>query len=324
MTTQSFRHPRIKAHGVKVGSAAVAVLALLTINACSAAETGGASGTVNLHTPSWVGAEVNTAVAAYLLEHELGYKVSTRQMDETPAWDAMSQGKIDAILEDWGHPQEEKRYVEGNKSVVPAGELGVTGHIGWFVPKYVADEHPDITDAKNLNKYADLLKTPESGSQGQFIKGDPSYVSHDNALITNLGLNYKPIEAGAEATHLAQLEQLYKNKKPFLTYWWTPQWMNATMDLVEVKLPPYEEGCDADKKAVACAYPDVPLKKWMNAEFAKEDSEAARFLKNFRWTTEQQNLVAKYVAADKLTPEQAAEKWVKENETTWKAWMPKK
>ncbi|MFG2417416.1 ABC transporter substrate-binding protein [Streptomyces goshikiensis] len=310
--------------GTRTGLAAAGVLALLTVGACGAADTSGDSKTVSLHTPSWVGAEVNTAVAAYLLEHELGYKVKTQQMDETPAWDAMSQRKIDAILEDWGHPQEEKRYVEGNKSVVPAGGLGVTGHIGWFVPKYVADEHPDVTDHKNLNKYADLFKTPESGDQGQFIKGDPSYVSHDNALIKNLGLNYKPIEAGAEATHLAQLEQLYKNKKPFLTYWWTPQWMNATMDLVEVKLPPYTEGCDADKNAVACAYPDVPLKKWMNADFAKEDSEAARFLKNFNWTTEQQNLVAKYVAADKMTPQKAAEKWVKENESTWKAWLPKK
>ncbi|MFE0644939.1 ABC transporter substrate-binding protein [Streptomyces sp. NPDC058877] len=305
--------------------AAAGVIGLLAVSACGAADTGsGDSKTISLHTPSWVGAEVNTAVASYLLEHELGYEVKTQQMDETPAWDAMSQGKIDAILEDWGHPQEEKRYVEGNKTIVSAGGLGVTGHIGWFVPKYLADQHPDITDYKNLNKYVDVLKTPESGAQGQFIKGDPSYVSHDNALIKNLDLNYKPIEAGAEATHLAQLEQLYKNKKPFLTYWWTPQWMNATMDLVEVKLPPYKDGCDADKNAVACAYPEVPLKKWMNADFAKEDSDAAKFLKNFNWTTEQQNLVAKYVAADKMTPEKAAEKWVKENESTWKAWLPKK
>lgn len=317
--------PRARSRRTRTTLAATGALALLTISACGAAETGGGdSRTVSLHTPSWVGAEVNTAVAAYLLEHELGYEVKTQQMDETPAWDAMSQGKIDAILEDWGHPQEEKRYVQGNKTVVPAGELGVTGHIGWFVPKYLADEKPDITDYKNLNKYADVFKTPESGAKGQFIKGDPSYVSHDNALIKNLGLNYKPIEAGAEATHLAQLEQLYKNKKPFLTYWWTPQWMNATMDLIEVELPPHEDGCDADKKAVACAYPDVPLKKWMNADFAKEGGDAAEFLKNFKWTTEQQNLVAKYVAADKMTAAKAAEKWVKENESVWKAWLPKK
>ncbi|WP_412078723.1 glycine betaine ABC transporter substrate-binding protein [Streptomyces xanthophaeus] len=61
-----------------------------------------------------------------------------------------------------------------------------------------------------------------------------------------------------------------------------------------------------------------------NADFAKEDSAAARFLKNFKWTTGQQKLVAKYVAADKMSPEKAAEKWVKGNESTWKAWLPKK
>ncbi|MDH2391813.1 ABC transporter substrate-binding protein [Streptomyces sp. HNM0663] len=306
--------------------AATGVLSLVALSACSAAETGGSKGgdkTVRLHTPSWVGAEVNTAVAKELLESELGYKVETKQMDETPAWDAMSQGKIDAILEDWGHPEEVKRYVDGNKTVVAAGDLGVVGHIGWFVPKYVVDENPDITDYKNLNKYADLFKTPESGDKGQFIKGDPSYVSNDNALIKNLKLNYQPIEAGAEATHLAQLEQLYKAKKPFLTYWWTPQWMNATIDLVEVKLPEYKEGCDADENKVACAYPEVPLKKWMNADFAKEDSDAAKFLKNFNWSTEDQNLVAKYVAQDKMSSQDAAKKWIADNEDKWKAWLPK-
>ncbi|WP_156723105.1 ABC transporter substrate-binding protein [Streptomyces apocyni] len=308
----------------RTGIAATGALALLALSACSAADTGSDDKTVSLHTPTWVGAEVNTAVAKYLLENELDYKVETKQMDETPAWDDMSQGKIDAILEDWGHPKEVKRYVEGNKTIVSAGELGVTGHIGWFVPKYVADKNPDITDYKNLNKYADLFKTPESGDKGQFIKGDPSYVSHDNALIKNLDLNYKPIEAGAEATHLAQLEQLYKNKKPFLTYWWTPQWMNATMDLVEVKLPEYKEGCDKDAKKIECAYPDVPLQKWMNADFAKEGGDAAEFLKNFNWSTDDQNLVAKYVAKDKMTPEKAAEKWVKENKSTWEQWIPKK
>ena len=70
-----------------------------------------------------------------------GYLVQT---DEVPAWDALSQGRVDAILEDWGHPDQEQLYVKDKKTIVPGGDLGVTGHIGWYVPKYWADEHPDV------------------------------------------------------------------------------------------------------------------------------------------------------------------------------------
>ena len=168
---------------------------------------------------SWVGAQANVAVAQYLLEHELGYHVDTVQMDEVLAWDALSQGRVDAILEDWGHPEKEKQYVEDKKTIVAGGDLGVTGHIGWYVPKYFADKHPDVTDWKNLNKYAKDFRTAESGDKGQLHGRLPSYVTNDKALMKNLKLDYKIIFAGSEAAQITQIKQFAKEKKPFLTYW---------------------------------------------------------------------------------------------------------
>jgi len=130
------------------------------------------------------------AVAQYILEHKLGYRVDTVQVDEVPAWDALSQGRVDAILEDWGHPDQEKRYVTDKKTIQPGGDLGVTGHIGWFVPTYFVKEHPDVTDWHNLDKYADQFRTAESGGKGQLLDGSPSYVTNDKALVNNLGLDY--------------------------------------------------------------------------------------------------------------------------------------
>ena len=68
-----------------------------------------------------------------------------------------------------------------------AGQTGNVGIIGWYVPGWMVDEYPDITDWNNLNKYADLFKTSESGDLGQFLGTDPSYVQYDEALMTNLG-----------------------------------------------------------------------------------------------------------------------------------------
>ncbi|MEU1042427.1 ABC transporter substrate-binding protein [Streptomyces sp. NPDC005907] len=310
-------------------TAALTVLALAT--GCGAADmtrqaspfaNAQSARTVTLSVQSWVGAQSNEAVAQYLLEHELGYRVDTVQVDEVPAWDALSQGRVDAILEDWGHPEQEKRYVDDKKTITRGGDLGITGHIGWYVPAYFAEQHPDVTNWKNLNKYADRLRTAESGAKGQLLDGSPSYVTNDKALVDNLKLDYQVVFAGSEAAQITQIKQFAKERKPFLTYWYSPQWLFEKVPMTEVRLPAYKEGCDADPEKVACAYPHTPLQKYLNADFARSGGRAARFLKNFRWTTEDQNEVSLMIADDKLSAQGAAEKWVRSHESTWRPWIP--
>ncbi|MFF1379861.1 glycine betaine ABC transporter substrate-binding protein [Streptomyces sp. NPDC058308] len=316
----------------RVMSAVTAAGALLALSGCGAADMSkqaspyaNAEGakTVTLSVQSWVGAQADVAVAEYLLKNELGYRVDKVQIDEVPAWDALSQGRVDAIMEDWGHPDQEQRYVKDKKTIVPGGDVGVTGHIGWYVPTYFAKKHPDVTDWKNLNKYADQFKTSESGSKGQLMDGSPSYVTNDKALVQNLDLDYQVVFAGSEAAQITQIEQFAKQKKPFLTYWYKPQWLFEKVPMTEVKLPEYKEGCDADPAKIKCAYPHTPLHKYFNADFAKNGGDAAKFLKNFRWSEEDQNEVSLMIADKKMSPDDAAKKWIDDHESKWKGWLPK-
>ncbi|WP_327704502.1 glycine betaine ABC transporter substrate-binding protein [Streptomyces decoyicus] len=316
----------------RVLSAVTATGALLALSGCGAADMtkqaspyANAAGakTVTLSVQNWVGAQADVAVAEYLLKKELGYRVDRVQIDEVPAWDALSQGRVDAILEDWGHPDQEQRYIKDKKTITPGGDVGVTGHIGWFVPTYFAKKHPDVTNWKNLNKYAKQFRTAESGSQGQLMDGSPSYVTNDKALVKNLGLDYKVVFAGSEASQITQIKQFAKAKKPFLTYWYKPQWLFKKVPMTEVKLPEYKEGCDADLKKIKCAYPHTPLQKYFNANFAKNGGKAAAFLKNFKWSQADQNEVALDIADKKMSPQDAAKKWVEGHKSTWQAWLPK-
>jgi glycine betaine/proline transport system substrate-binding protein len=306
--------------------------ALLALTGCGAADmtkqaspyaNAGGTKTVTLSVQSWVGAQADVAVAEYLLKQELGYRVDLVQIDEVPAWDALSQGRVDAIMEDWGHPEQEQRYVKDKKTITPGGDLGVTGHIGWYVPTYFAKKHPDVTDWKNLNKYAKQFRTAESGGQGQLMDGSPSYVTNDKALVKNLGLDYKVVFAGSEAAQITQIEQFAKEQKPFLTYWYKPQWLFEKVPMTEVKLPEYKEGCDADLVKIKCAYPHTPLQKYFNADFARHGGKAAAFLKNFKWSEADQNEVSLYIADKKMSPQDAAKKWVEGHKSTWQAWLPK-
>ncbi|MFE0105225.1 glycine betaine ABC transporter substrate-binding protein [Streptomyces sp. NPDC059009] len=315
----------------RVVSALTAGGALLALSGCGAADmtkqaspyANAGAKTVTLSVQSWVGAQADVAVAEYLLDHELGYRVDKVQIDEVPAWDALSQGRVDAIMEDWGHPDQEKLYIDDKKTVARGGDVGVTGHIGWFVPTYFAKKHPDVTDWKNLNKYADQLRTPESGDKGQLMDGSPSFLTNDKALVKNLGLDYQVVFAGSEAAQITQIKQFAKQQKPFLTYWYKPQWLFDKVPMTEVKLPKYKEGCDADPAKIKCEYPHTPLQKYFNADFAKNGGKAAEFLKKFNWSEADQNEVSLNIADKKMSPQDAAEKWVSENESKWRAWIPK-
>ncbi|GGR71441.1 glycine/betaine-binding protein [Streptomyces aureoverticillatus] len=316
----------------RMTAAVAGVGALVVLSGCGAADMSKQSSpyanaagakTVTLSVQSWVGAQADVAVAEYILKEKLGYRVDKVQIDEIPAWDALSQGRVDAIMEDWGHPDQEQRYIKDKKTIVPGGDVGVIGHIGWFVPTYFAKKHPDVTNWKNLNKYAKDFRTPESGGKGQLMDGSPSYVTNDKALVENLGLDYKVVFAGSEAAQITQIEQFAKQQKPFLTYWYKPQWLFKKVPMTEVKLPEYKEGCDADPAKIKCAYPHTPLQKYLNADFAKNGGKAAEFLKNFKWSEADQNEVSLLIADKKMSPEDAAKKWIDSHESKWKAWLPK-
>ncbi|MDI3385641.1 ABC transporter substrate-binding protein [Streptomyces sp. B-S-A8] len=319
------KHSKRIRNAILAGSAVVGMLAVSACSAASTTNAGGSDDKVTLAQPSWAGAQANIAVAKKLLEDELGVEVDVRQMNETAAFTAMDGGQADAVLEDWhGNPKQLKTFVEKKKSVVSAGELGVKGHIGWYVPKYYADKHPDITNWKNLNKYADDFKTSESKGKGQFIGADPEYSQHDTGIIKNLDLDFTHVPSGSESAQQEEIERLYKAKKPFLTYWWTPQVLQNELELVEVELPKYTKGCNVPVEKADCGYPHVDLEKFMNADFAKNGGDAAEFIKNFKWSNEDQDAVVNYMTQDKMKPEAAAEKWIKENKDVWEAWLPKK
>ena len=281
----------------------------------------GTKGTVKLMINQWVGAAANVAVAQCLLQ-QMGYKVETSTLAEEVAWQGFQTGEVDVILENWGHPDLEKKYIATDKLAQDDGPNGVTGIIGWYVPGWMVEKYPDITDWNNLNKYADLFKTSESGDKGQFLGSDPTFVQYDEALIANLHLNYKDVFSGSEAATITAFQQADKNKTPLIGYFYDPQWLQSEIKLVQIKLPAYTSGCDADLKKVACDYPPYILNKIVRTAWFTSGGDAATFIKNFKWANADQNSVADAITNKNMTPEDAAKQWIDANQATWQAWLP--
>jgi glycine betaine/proline transport system substrate-binding protein len=287
----------------------------------------GAGKTVNIAINPWVGYEANAAVVAYLLEEKLGYTVVKKNLAEQVSWEGFPTGDVDVILENWGHDDLKAKYIDTDKTAQSAGELGVTGIIGWYVPAWMKEEHPDIDDWSKLNSYADLFKTSESGDKGQLLDGDPSYVTNDVALVKNLDLNFEVVVGGSEAALITSFQQATTQKTALLAYFYDPQWAWAQPPLVDeplvrIKLPEYTTGCDADAEAVACDYPPYLLDKIVSTTFATNGGAAYELIKNFKWSNLDQSTVSELIANQGMTAEDAGKKWVEEHEAIWQAWMP--
>ena len=287
----------------------------------SSAASGGTCEAVSIAVNPWVGYEANAAVIAEVAQSELGCTVTKKDLKEEVAWQGFATGEVDAVVENWAHEDLKKKYITDQKVAVEAGPTGGTGKIGWWVPPWMAQKYPDITDYKNLNKYATLFETSESGGKGQLLDGDPSFVTNDEALVKNLGLNYKVVYAGSEAALITAFRQAEAKKTPLLGYFYSPQWFQSEVPLVKVDLPAHTPGCDADAEKVACDYPTYILDKIVSKSFADSGSPAYSLIKNFTWTNEDQDLVAKYIAEDKMTPDAAAKKWVADNPGKVEAWL---
>ena len=242
----------------------------------------------------WVGYEASAYVVGTVAEQELGCTVNYKDLKEDVSWQGFGTGEVDVVIEDWGHPDLEKKFFaeEGDGTATDFGPQGNVGIIGWFVPPWLAEEHPDILDYKNLNKYAKEFATSESGGKGQFLGADPSYVQFDEAIVSNLDLDFKVVFSGSRGRHHRGVPQGGGEQ--------------GVADRLLVRAAVLQRrGADAEGRAAAVrgGLPGRPAdgRLRLPGDRAEEDrrhrvvagsdSTAVDLVQNFTWTNEDQNVV---------------------------------
>lgn len=320
---------------VLLGSALVSLALVATacsdVSSSSSAASGGevpdnSATTVNFSVSPWVGSQANVAVAQKLLEDKLGYTIESTDIDEYAQFKSLSNGDLDATLEVWpsGHADDYTKYIQNGNGVVDGGPLGVTGQIGWWIPTYMLDDHPELATWEGLKGNESLFKTSDSGSAGQILDGDPSYVTFDQAIADNLGLNLKVKYAGSEAAELVELDTAYQDQAPILMYFWTPHWAQEKYDLTMIQLPDVTDQCTKDAAdnpdAYACAYPADDLYKAFNDQLETRAPAAFAFLSAMQWSNDDQNSVGLDIN-NGMDPADAAQKWIDANAAKWQSWV---
>jgi len=313
----------------RAATASLVVTLGLLLSACSGSgvdqaateETGTTTadcGTWSIAMHAWVGYTASANVITEVAKKELGCTINQVPLAESDVtYDAMEAGSVDVVVEDWGGGRWQPWVDRG--AIKEVGPNGQEGLIGMYVPKWMADEYPDITESANLNKYADLFKTSESGGKGAWLEGPPGYTTIGEKMIEANKLNFKAINTGSEAALIEAFTDGQNNKKAVLGYWYTPQYFNAQVELARVNFPANDWVNAADASGLT-DYPATPLIKLATTKLMDSGSPFATLLQNFSWSNEDQNAIAADIEGG-TDPAAAAQKWIDANPDKVKAWL---
>ncbi|MDA2963160.1 MAG: glycine/betaine ABC transporter substrate-binding protein [Actinomycetota bacterium] len=306
----------------------VGVAAALILSGCSssvndsAGEAAGDCGSYAIAMHAWNGYTASAQVVAEVAKAN-GCTITQTTLDEGPTtYDAMEAGTIDLIIEDWGGGRWQEWSDRG--AVIDSGENGNVGLIGMYVAPWMAEKYPDIVDSKNLNKYADLFKTADSGGKGAWFEGPAGYTTIGEKMVGANKLNFKVIFSGSEAALIDGFTKAEANKTAFIGYAWQPWTLFAKIPNLESGhvIFPANDWSDAAAASGLTDYPSTPLMKLVSKKLNEANDVFTTIVKNFSWTNDDQNGVAADIEGG-MTPEAAAQKWIDANPDKVKAWLGK-
>ena len=313
--------------GRRSAATSLILVGALVLAGCSSSVNKSASkssdcGTWAVAMHAWNGYTASAQVVAEVARAN-GCTITQTTLEEAGvSYDAIEAGSIDVVIEDWGGGRWQKWADRG--AVVEVGDNGNVGLIGMYVAPWMAAKYPDILDSANLNKYAKLFKTTDSGSKGAWYEGPPGYTTIGEKMITANKLNFKAISTGSEAALVDVLTKAEANKTAVLAYFYTPGTLFIKIPGLEqarVKFPA-NDWTDPAKASGLTDYPETPLKKLASKKLMDSGSVFATIVKNFSWTNADQNSVAADIEGGMKAAE-AAQKWITANPDKVKVWLVK-
>ncbi len=302
--------------------------AALTAVALSGAKAEDSADPIKIIVNNWSSQVVFANVIGQLLESH-GRAVEYVPSDTQLQFTALTNGDMDFQIEVW-----EGSMAEAFDKATAAGALDLGAHDAvtredWWYPAYMNEMCPGLPDWKALDACAEKLATAETGGKGRFVGPPADWGKHYSERIEALKMNFQEVPVGQAATLWAELQAAYDRKEPIVLFNWTPNFIEAKFEGQFVEFPEFEPACWSDPKwgqnpdaIYDCGAPAKGyLKKAGSKQLGEKWPATAEVLKKVNVTNPQFAAAAALVDVEGLSPEDAAKKWIADNEATWKPWF---
>jgi glycine betaine/proline transport system substrate-binding protein len=285
-------------------------------------------GEVSITEMNWSSAAVVTAVSAFIMEQGYGCDVTVVPSDTVPAVASVAEnGEPDIVTELWLNSTGEvyKRLESEGKIERVAEVLRPGGVEGWWIPSYLAEEHPELRTIEGVMANPELV----GGRFNNCPEGWGCRVVSDN-LIRALNLTDSGLEVfnhGSGETLATSMASAYEKREPWFGYYFGPTALLGKYDMVRVELGPIDEEVHARNGNPDVAdpgvsdFPPAPVLTSITTDFRDREPEIAELMSKVTFETEDMNGLLAWMDANNATAEEAAVHFLTSEPETWSAWL---
>ncbi|WP_323785049.1 ABC transporter substrate-binding protein [Thalassovita sp.] len=307
---------------LKNGAAAAAI-------ALSAGAASADCGEITMTEMNWASSQVVSGVAKFVLEQGYGCTVEMIPSSTVPALASVAEtGEPDIVTELWinGAPSYEKLEAEG-KITTLTDVLSDGGVEGWWVPKFVVDEHPEAGTLEGILANPELV----GNRFHQCPEGWGCQRANDSKTkafgVVDAGIEV--FQHGSGETLASAIAAAFENKEPWFGYYWGPTAILGKYPMVKIDLGEYNaevHACDSDPECPdrgvgKSEYPVSPVKTIVTTAFLESHPEEAAFMKNLSFTNAQMNGILAWKEANTASTEEATVNFLTTRPDVWGAWI---
>ena len=277
--------------------ALIVLLSFSLIVGCSSTSTSEDKGTVKIGYVNWAECVAVSNLWQVILEDQ-GYTVELTQLDVAPLFVGLSEGDIDVFMDSWLPITHETYWTEYQDSLEDYGIwYEEPAKIGIVVPQYVTIDSIEEMNAQS-DKFGNQIVGIDPGA-GIMKATDRANESYD--------LGFEVLQS-SESAMMAALDKAYQNNEWIAITGWSPHWMFAEYELKYLDDPMGEYGESEEIHTLA------------NKEFSTQQPEVAAMLKNFSMSDQQIGSLEALINGG-MTPAEAAEQWISENQDVVDGWI---
>jgi glycine betaine/proline transport system substrate-binding protein len=315
---------RVFPNSLKLAAVAVAMSAAIVAGTSDAHAD---CGEVSITEMNWASASVVTNVAKFIMEQGYGCKVAAIPSDTVPAATSLAEnGKPDIATEMWinSAPVYQRLEKEGKVQTI-ANVLSDGGSEHWWIPKYLADKHPELKTIEGVLANPQLVgarfhNCPEGW--GCRIVNDSLKVAFDLE-----GRGIEVFNHGSGETLAGSVAAAYADEKPWFGYYWAPTALLGKFEMVPVDLGPYKADvhkCNRDTECTSpgkSAYPSARVVTGVTTDFAKSEPEVVAMLSKLSFTNQQMGSVLAWKEDNNASAEEAAVYFLTTYNDVWGDWL---
>ncbi|WP_169054296.1 ABC transporter substrate-binding protein [Nitratireductor sp. XY-223] len=317
-----------------VGMAAAATISLGAPATASATDCG-TEDQITIAEMTWLSASSLAYITQRILVEGYGCNAELVPGDTVPtATSMLSKGEPDIAPElwvstaqsIWDQMQEKGNVYKANDIFAGGGEEG------WWIPDYVAKEHPQIKTISDLKDNWEVFADISDPDRGRLYGCPPGWgceiITNNLYKALELEETFELFSPGSGANLKASFARQVTRKKPIVGYYWGPTDVIGKYNLVRLGMPEYDAEkftCLTDKN---CENPQVT--GWAVGEVAiaavselKEQApNVAEFLSKMQVPNAEISAVLAWGDDNKASPEEVAEYFLVNYESIWTQWVP--